>query len=205
MGDGDAAQVAIQLAGLNIAIRVTGREIRVDVCDPQAVDTNIGAFLRLPEAPGPAPSSSPPRPTRGPGIPPPVDRATQAPPECAHLARRLQTLDGLSPTQRLWRAYDLGRSDRQAVQDLEAGRRAFTASTPPAARSRPGAYCVLHEPGTSTDSRAWWTRSQATYFAAVAPAGGDFLADGISRGFPTQAEAEAYFRGAGGDGLPHEK
>ena len=113
------------------------------------------------------------------------------------LARSLRSLSGSSPTERITSAYLRG---REAAAIVRGDRTCYSSESVPGRRV---CYVVLFCGGCS---EPFITFSKNVYFAYVKTgAGATWDPEAVSHGFATQAEAEAYCRGAGLEGLPQQR
>lgn len=171
--------------------------INVNVTHAPGTSTSSGASSRPEAAPAVSSAALDPALLRRPTVFGPWDpRATPAtcPASVTCLARHLRgTVNGQDPLQRIESAYALGRE----AQLIYAGDEQYFTARP---RTRKACYVVLC--GRNVDE-PFYTTSAYLYSATVqTEAGRNFDPTSISHGFGSIAEAEAFCRGAGLQGLP---
>jgi len=153
----------------------------------------LASVLAGTEAPRPAPAGEAPEPAPEDGAAP-EDRA-RPPQHILALGSRLQALRGLTPDQRIARAWNLGIADREACDLLASGGRGFTAATPEPWLKPVLFVCLrggLGAPFQTTSSGECQRRVRDHSLP-----GKPFLPGAVWRGLPSKAEAEAYLAGAG--------
>ena len=111
------------------------------------------------------------------------------------LGARLHTLKGLSPDQRIARAWNLGIADRRACDLLDSGGHGFTAATPEP-RLDPAIFVCLRGGQGAPFLTTRTGECQRRVRDHTLP-GKPFLPGAVFRGLPSRAEAEAYSAGAG--------
>ena len=198
-----AHHLAVQVAGLAISIAVDTsaageRTVQISVHDPllgPAPDRAVQAELHLPPQPFEVPSSGSPASSAGEDGEPPL------PVEAAYLERRIAAGGGLSARGRIRRGFLLGVADRRILIGQEMDRSLIS----PGDRL-PGLRNTVYAILRGINCRDTWTRDLAVYIRLVGrTAEGTFAAGTVSRAFPTQSEATAYFLGSALPELPAER
>ena len=177
----------------DLARRVGGLTINVHVHSASASTTT-------PHEPAPAgpPTSSAGYPgaaggttASGPGV---RDQDSEIPPRVLDLARHLRAprLGGLSPADRVRRAYTLGQIS------IRRGHSEFVDIERDSFKLRNTCYAVV---SARDPAESFYTQSYDTYIQHAKP-NGHWVRHLSSRGFASLVEVEAFFWGAGLDGLP---
>ena len=149
-------------------------------------DLLAAALLPAEPEPAPAPAAEAPEPgvAYGPALPSHI----------LQLGARLQTLSGLTPDQRIARAWNLGISDRQVCDLIAEGGQGFTTATPEP-RLKPVIFVCLRGGRGSPFLTVKTGECQNRVRDQTLP-GRPFLPGAVWRGLPSRAEAEAYLAGA---------